>query len=48
MVYASGADALARRFQSEGFATGFFRIAALAMVVSAGFAVYLTWATTGR
>ena len=48
MVYASGADALARRFQSEGFATGFFRIAARAMVVSAGFAVYLTWATTGR
>jgi homoserine/homoserine lactone efflux protein len=48
MVYASGADALARRFQSERFATGFFRIAALAMVVSAGFAVYLTWATTGR
>ncbi len=48
MVYASGADALARRFQSQAFATGFFRIAALAMVVSAGFAVYLTWATTGR
>jgi threonine/homoserine/homoserine lactone efflux protein len=48
MVYASGADALARRFQSQTFATGFFRIAALAMVVSAGFAVYLTWATTGR
>lgn len=48
MVYASGADALARRFRSQAFATGFFRIAALAMVVSAGFAVYLTWATTGR
>lgn len=48
MVYASGADALARRFQSQAFAMGFFRIAALAMVVSAGFAVYLTWATTGR
>jgi homoserine/homoserine lactone efflux protein len=48
MVYASGADALARRFQSQTFATGFFRIAALAMVVSAGFAVYLTWVTTGR
>jgi len=48
MVYASGADALARRFQSQAFATGFFRIAALTMVVSAGFAVYLTWATTGR
>jgi threonine/homoserine/homoserine lactone efflux protein len=48
MVYGGAADALARRFQSQAFATGFFRIAALAMVVSAGFAVYLTWATTGR
>ena len=48
MVYASGADALARRFQSQAFATGFFRIAALAMVLSAGFAVYLTWSATGR
>jgi threonine/homoserine/homoserine lactone efflux protein len=48
MVYALGADALARRFQSPHFAHGFFRIAALAMVLSAGFAVYLTWSTTGR
>jgi len=48
MVYAAGADALVRRFQSQAFATGFFRIAALAMVVSAAFAVYLTWTTTGR
>lgn len=48
MVYASGADALSRRFQSQAFARGFFRIAALAMVVSAGFAVYLTWVATGR
>lgn len=48
MVYAAGADALARRFQSQAFATGFFRIAALAMVVSAAFAVYLTWSATGR
>jgi len=48
VVYAAGADALARRFQSQAFATWFFRLAALAMVVSAGFAVYLTWSTTGR
>jgi homoserine/homoserine lactone efflux protein len=48
VVYASGADALARRFQSAAFATWFFRLAALAMVASAGFAVYLTWAATGR
>ena len=48
VVYATGADALARRFQSPAFATGFFRIAALAMVMSAAFAVYLTWSTTGR
>lgn len=48
MVYATGADALARRFQSQAFATGFFRVAALAMVLSAGFAVYLTWMATGR
>lgn len=48
MVYASGADALARRFRSQAFAMWFFRIAALAMLVSAGFAVYLTWSTTGR
>ncbi len=43
-VYALGADALARRFQSAAFATGFFRIAALAMAASASFAVYATWA----
>ena len=48
MVYASGADALAKRFRSQAFATGFFRVAAAAMLLSAGFAVYLTWATTGR
>lgn len=48
MVYASGADALARRFQSAAFAHGFFRIAALAMVLSAAFAVYMTWQATGR
>lgn len=47
-VYAAGADALARRFQSLAFAMWFYRLAALAMVVSAGFAVYLTWAATGR
>jgi homoserine/homoserine lactone efflux protein len=48
VIYALGADALARRFQSAAFAHGFFRIAALAMVVSAGFAVWMTWSTTGR
>jgi hypothetical protein len=48
MVYALGADALAKRFQSQAFATWFFRLAALAMVVSAAFAVYLTWQATGR
>lgn len=48
MVYAAGADALARRFRSQAFATSFFRIASLAMVLSAGFAVYLTWTATGR
>lgn len=48
MVYAVGADALARKFQSPVFATWFFRLAALAMVLSAAFAVYLTWSTTGR
>ncbi len=48
VVYAAGSDALARRFQSQAFAHWFFRIAALAMVVSASFAVYLTWAATGR
>lgn len=48
VVYAAGSDALARRFQSPAFARWFFRIAALAMVISAGFAVYLTWAATGH
>ena len=48
VVYAAGSDALARQFQSWTFARWFFRIAALAMVVSASFAVYLTWAATGR
>lgn len=48
VVYAAGADALARRFQSPTFAHWFFRMAALAMVISAAFAVYLTWQTTGR
>lgn len=48
VVYAAGSDALARRFQSQAFARWFFRIAALAMVISAGFAVYLTWAATGH
>lgn len=48
MVYAAGSDALARRFQSATFAHWFFRLAALAMVISAVFAVYLTWAATGR
>ena len=48
VVYAAGADALARRFQSQAFATWFFRIAALAMVVSAGFAIYLTGAAAGK
>lgn len=41
-VYALGSDALARRFQSQAFATGFFRIAALTMVLSAIYAVYAT------
>jgi threonine/homoserine/homoserine lactone efflux protein len=48
MVYAAGADALSRWFRSPEFAKWFFRIAALTMVASAGFAVYLTWAATGR
>lgn len=48
MVYAGGADALARRFRSQAFATWFFRLAAMAMLSSAVFAVYLTWSTTGR
>lgn len=48
MIYAGGAEALARRFRSQAFATWFFRLAALAMLLSAGFAVYLTWSATGR
>ena len=48
VVYAGGADVLARRFQSRAFSRWFFRIAALAMVISASFAVYLTWIATGR
>jgi threonine/homoserine/homoserine lactone efflux protein len=48
IIYALGADALARRFQSQTFATWFFRLAALAMAASASFAVYATWAATGR
>jgi threonine/homoserine/homoserine lactone efflux protein len=43
MVYAWGADALARRFQSAAFARWFFRIAALTMAGSAVFAVFATW-----
>jgi homoserine/homoserine lactone efflux protein len=48
VIYAVGADALARRFQSKTFAHWFFRIAALTMAASASFAIYSTWATTGR
>lgn len=48
IVYAGGADVLARRFQSQTFSRWFFRMAALAMVISASFAVYLTWIATGR
>ena len=48
MVYASGADALAKRFRSPDFARWFFRIAGLVMFLSAAFAVYLTWSATGR
>lgn len=42
-VYAAGADALARRFASRGFAVAFFRLAALVMVGSAALGVYATW-----
>ncbi|OYW43487.1 MAG: lysine transporter LysE [Rhodobacterales bacterium 12-64-8] len=48
MVYAGGADALAKRFRSLRFARWFFRIAGLVMFLSAAFAVYLTWSATGR
>jgi threonine/homoserine/homoserine lactone efflux protein len=43
MLYARSADALAKRFTSRGFAVGFFRIAALAMLASAVLGVYTTW-----
>ena len=43
VIYALGADALAKRFQSKMFAHWFFRIAALTMAASASFAVYATW-----
>lgn len=42
-LYAASSDALARRFASRGFAVGFFRVAALAMVASAAIGVYTTW-----
>jgi homoserine/homoserine lactone efflux protein len=42
IVYAAGADWLARRFASKTFATWFYRLAALAMAASASFAVYST------
>lgn len=48
VIYAAAANWLARRFASPAFAVGFYRLAALAMAGSAAFAVYATWATTGR
>ena len=48
VIYAAAADWLARRFASTGFALWFFRFAATAMAGSAAFAVYSTWASTGR
>lgn len=48
VIYAAGAEALARRFQSANFARWFFRIAALTMFLSAAYAVYRTWAATGH
>lgn len=42
IIYAAGADWLARRFASKTFATWFYRLAALAMAASASFAVYST------
>lgn len=42
-IYAASADALSRRFASRGFAVGFFRIAAFAMVTSSAVGVYTTW-----
>lgn len=48
MTYAAAANWLARRFASKQFAIWFYRCAALAMTGSALFAVYTTWASTGR
>lgn len=48
IVYASGADALARRFASPAFAVSFYRLAALAMAAAAVFAVYATWSGPER
>jgi homoserine/homoserine lactone efflux protein len=42
-TYGASADTLARRFASRAFAVGFFRIAALCMVISAALGVYATW-----
>lgn len=47
VIYAAGADWLARRFASPAFAKGFYRLAALAMAASAAFAVYATWQARG-
>jgi threonine/homoserine/homoserine lactone efflux protein len=48
VVYAAGANWLAKHFASPAFARWFSRFAALAMAGSAVFAVYSTWASTGR
>lgn len=48
VIYAGAAEGLAKRFASPLFATWFFRLAALAMAGSALFAVWSTWASTGR
>jgi threonine/homoserine/homoserine lactone efflux protein len=48
VVYAGAATWLARRFASPTFARWFFRLAALATAGSAGFAIWSTWASTGR
>jgi threonine/homoserine/homoserine lactone efflux protein len=48
VIYAAGADWLAKRFASAAFSRWFFRLAALAMAGSAVFAVWSTWASTGR
>ena len=47
-IYAAAADWLARRFASTSFALWFYRCAATAMAGSAAFAVYTTWASSGR